>query len=410
MRPVSPKMTRRISLRIDTNNLPTSDGLHAPVSSKSYRPPLTPRVGIRPSIFGAIEFRNAVQAAENVKMQLKNDISESRHRRNLSMPPSMFAKRQASPDLESQSSAQKRAKKHHRPSDLADLVISANDEHRAPSPSPSHSSQDSMGVAEDYFSGLNLYVSKQHSDRNARFFNNQDNIADRHPTFRAPSQGLSLPSIAETDRLLRTSPPHSPLSPPTNDSLTPANSPRPSSRTSSRSRPRSPSPSLRSVMSDMQVHQRGSSYWSNNKIVKKIMFSWHVFEKNHQEISDFLQDVWQTLFPTLQNWSTKSISNIASSILAVPIVFLLRITLPVTEDDSLRVDDMVITVEADDDQSSNTASNATDGYINTFGDGDFTFERSPIEESIECKWSRWHVIVQSICATTFVALTLAGRV
>ncbi|KAH8555752.1 Sodium/calcium exchanger protein-domain-containing protein [Umbelopsis sp. PMI_123] len=249
LRPVSPKMMRRISLRIDTNNLPVSDGLYAPTASKSYRPPLTPRIGIRPSIFGAIEFHNALTAAQHASMQLKHDAIENRHQRNQSMPS---------------------------------------------------------------------YMSKM----------------SRHH------------------------------------------------------------------------HRRVLGYLANTKYVKKIRFWWHLFEKNHQAYSEFLSEVWRTLFPTLQNWQTKSISNIGSSILAIPIVFLLRITLPVVEDDGLRVDDMIIPLEGDDGQSSDTIDASANEYTEEYDDADGIFQQSPFEETVDQRWLKWHVILQCICAPTFVAFSL----
>ncbi|KAI8579591.1 hypothetical protein K450DRAFT_241738 [Umbelopsis ramanniana AG] len=398
IRPVSPKMMRRISLRIDTNNLPTSDGLHAPVSSKSYRPPLTPRVGIRPSIFGAIEFRNALNAAQHANMQLKNDLLESRHRRNQSMPSYMFPVRSAtSPsDLESQtsqSSAQKRANKHKRPSDLADMVISSQEHNLSPS------SEESIGVAEDYFGSANRLTSHhQKSSPPTQFTSHSNHLID------SPTYGLTPPHRTEDGNLLHASPPHSPslglqIS---TDNLAPGYSARPpaTSRSASAMSTRS-SPSIRSVMSEITAQEERSSFLANTKCAKKIIFCWRSFEKRHQGFCEILSEVWRTLFPTMQNWNTKSITNIASSILAIPIVFLLEITLPVVEDDTLRVDDMVISVKTDDDQSSDTLGVDANEFMEDVNELD-----DPFEETVDQKWLKWQVVLQSICAPTFVSLSL----
>ncbi|KAG2187793.1 hypothetical protein INT44_005483 [Umbelopsis vinacea] len=396
IRPVSPKMMRRISLRIDTNNLPTSDGLHAPISSKSYRPPLTPRVGIRPSIFGAIEFRNALNAAQHANMQLKNDLLESRHRRNLSMPSYMFPVRSAtSPsDLESQtseSSAQKRANKHKRPSDLADMVIASQEHNHSPS------SEESIGVAEDYFGSVNRLTSYHHqkSSPPTQFTSNH--------LMESPTYGLAPPQRTEDDNLLHSSPPHSsPLGLKiSTDNLAPGYSPRSAlSRSASAMSTRS-SPSIRSVMSEITAQEERPSYLANTKWAKKIIFCWRSFEKRHQGICEILSEVWRTLFPTLQNWHTKSITNIASSILAIPIVFLLEITLPVVEDDTLRVDDMVIPIKTDDDQSSDTLGIEANEFLVDANELD-----DPFEEPVDQKWLKWQVVLQSVCAPSFVALSL----
>lgn len=408
IRPVSPKMMRRISLRIDTNNLPTSDGLHAPISSKSYRPPLTPRVGIRPSIFGAIEFRNALNAAQHANFQLKNDVLESRHKRNQSMPGFMLPTRSAtSPsDLESQTSqtsAQKRANKHKRPSDLADMVISSHEPNLSPS-----SEESITGVAEDYFSSVNLLGSRhQKGSPPAHFATQSKHVND------STSVGLTPQYRLEGENLLHSSPPHSPslTLKSSTDNLAPVHPPRPStlSRSGSVMSARSHSPSIRSVMSEITAQEQRPSYLANTKIARKIRFYWRSLEKNHEGFYEFLSEVWRTLFPTLQNWDTKSITNMASSILAIPIVFLLRITLPVVEDDTLRVDDLMIPVNTDDDQSSDTIEAHADEYVNITNELDDPFEQSPFEETVDQKWLKWHIIIQAICAPTFVAFSLYSK-
>jgi hypothetical protein len=405
IRPVSPKMMRRLSLRIDTNNLPTSDGLHAPISSKHYRPPLTPRVGIRPSIFGAIEFRNALDAAQHANMQLKSDL-DIRHRRNQSMPSYMFPVRSAtSPsDLESQtsqSSAQKRANKHKRPSDLADMVIASHEHNHSPS------SEESVGVAEDYFGSVNLLTSQRHEG------SPPDQVRPQSKHFHdSLTHGLTPPYRAEDGNLLHSSPPHSPsltLKTSTHN-LDPGDSPRPSnlSRSASAMSTRS-SPSIRSVMSEITAQDQRSSYLANTEFIKKILSYWHSFEKTHQGYCDFLSEVWRTLFPTLQNWYTKSITNIVSSILAIPIVFLLEITLPVVEDDTMRVDDMAIPIKTDDDQSSDTIGFDINGHMDEGNELEDPFQQSQLEEPVDQRWLKWHVILQSICAPTFVALSLYSK-
>lgn len=54
IRPTSPISTRT-SLHFDS--IPRSNSTNNSISSKAYRRPMTPRVGIRTSVFGAIEVR-----------------------------------------------------------------------------------------------------------------------------------------------------------------------------------------------------------------------------------------------------------------------------------------------------------------------------------------------------------------
>ncbi|KAG2180898.1 hypothetical protein INT43_008478 [Umbelopsis isabellina] len=424
MRPVSPQMMRRISLRIDTENLPISDGLHAPTvttATRAYRPPLTPRVGIRPSIFGAIEFRNALQAAQHAnEQQLKLNFDDSRHRREQSMPANMFAQQRSatSPsDLESQTFSQKRVIKRKRPSDVADMVIASKKSFK---PTLSPTSSDSNGAATDYFQRRQSESEElppwMQGDSQYTMVNTENNSPlmgippdmDIPPKVdMPPNYTLPLPVILGQDKLLRTSPPHSPsLSPKSPDTTSRASSPRPSTFVSSRS-PTPTSPSIRSVISEIENHPVKSST-SNIKttwIVKQFQSKWLSFAKTHRQLYVIMQEVSTTLFPTLQNWDVKSISNIGSSILAVPIVFLLRITLPVIEDDSVRVDDMMVPINPDDNESSETSVISESSNLERRDSHD-GFEPTAIEEKLDAIWSRWLLIVQAICAPTFIAVLL----
>ncbi|CAM0136688.1 unnamed protein product [Umbelopsis sp. WA50703] len=408
IRPVSPQMMRRISLRIDTQNLPTSDGLHAPTATRAYRPPLTPRVGIRPSIFGAIEFRNALNAAQHAnEQQLKLNFDDRRHRREQSMPASMFLPQRSatSPsDLESQTSAKKRVHKQKRPSDLADMVIAAKRSFQSTlSPTP----QESAGAATDYFQRR-----QSEGDQLPPWVPSDDHIfmEDNEPSLGpmdVPSnRSLPIPFDLGQDRLLRSSPPHSPsITPKSSNSMSRANSPRPSTLVSRSPTPTTPS--IRSVISDIENHHVKGPISGIKKswVVKQLLSKYQLFMDSHQRLHEIAQDVWTTLFPTLQSWGVKSISNIGSSILAVPIVFLLRITLPVIEDDSVRVDDMMVPIECDDNDSSDTCDVSDSSNLER-RDSAREFEGTAVEEKVEPSWSRWLLIVQAVCAPTFIAVLM----
>jgi sodium/potassium/calcium exchanger 6 len=56
IRPTSPNSTHNNSLYFDS--IPRSHSTNNSISSKTYRRPMTPRVGFRTSLFGAIEVRD----------------------------------------------------------------------------------------------------------------------------------------------------------------------------------------------------------------------------------------------------------------------------------------------------------------------------------------------------------------
>lgn len=426
IRPVSPQMMRRVSLRIDTQNLPISDGLHAPTAAtttRAYRPPLTPRVGIRPSIFGAIEFRNALHAVQQAnEQQLKLNFDDSRHRREQSMPVTMFAQQRSatSPsDLESQTLDKKRALKRKRPSDVADMVIASK---KSLKPTLSPISPESNGAATDYFQrrqsesdelppwmhGDSQYTMVE-TEHNSPLMGIPPDMNNPPQVDMPPNYTLPIPVVLGHDRLLRSSPPNSPsLTSKSPDTTSRASSPHPSTFVSSRSP--TPTPSIRSVISEIENHPVKSppSNIKTTWIVKQFQSKWRSFAKTHRRVYAIMHEVSTTLFPTLQNWDVKSISNIGSSIIAVPIVFVLRITLPVVEDDSLRVDDMMVPIKSDDNESSETSIISESSNLE-HRDSHSECEPTAIEEKVDTIWSRWLLIVQAICAPTFIAVLMRGN-
>lgn len=151
-----------------------------------------------------------------------------------------------------------------------------------------------------------------------------------------------------------------------------------------------------------------------------------------------MEDVWQTLFPTLQDWQEKTAFAKLSSVVAVPVVLLFTLTLPVAED--VKIDDVEVTVpgpappppEEDEDEDEaiaintqlNTNMNNTnksyltvpsvhhhasdeDGLSDMDDEGMIDDEMN--EESLGQDWHRWLLATQAVLATTFVFGVMARK-
>lgn len=173
----------------------------------------------------------------------------------------------------------------------------------------------------------------------------------------------------------------------------------------------------------------------------------HVPNKNQDELkisvsmSMVLDDVYCTLFPTLQDWSSKTAFAKLSALVAVPLVLIFTLTLPVAEGDEVKVDDIEVLAPATTNEPQTnqqivviTSSSGGDGETPTRAAAATTpaasksyltvptSERSiselntdedmPLlieEDEGQLGWCRWLVAVQAICATTFVTSVMACK-
>lgn len=102
------------------------------------------------------------------------------------------------------------------------------------------------------------------------------------------------------------------------------------------------------------------------------------------------------LFPSLANFSQKSIYSKISSIISVPVIFLLSITLPVVKESAIKqnstnnvyLDDDAIAMLQDTPEENDPAD------MNELSDSTAT-------------WSQWMTATQLVCAPVFVATVLA---
>lgn len=63
----------------------------------------------------------------------------------------------------------------------------------------------------------------------------------------------------------------------------------------------------------------------------------------------YLLDIYQVLFPTLQEWGSKSYLSRISSLVAMPLVLIFTLTLPVAEAEDVKVDEVEVMMIRDDD-------------------------------------------------------------
>lgn len=109
-----------------------------------------------------------------------------------------------------------------------------------------------------------------------------------------------------------------------------------------------------------------------------------------------VQEVWHTLFPTLQGWMDKTAFSRISSLVAVPVVLVFTLTLPVAED--VKVDD----VEVVDDQPDK-------GYLAVppANEDETSVDVMMEEEPPATVWCKWLLAVQAVVASTFVTGIMA---
>lgn len=111
-------------------------------------------------------------------------------------------------------------------------------------------------------------------------------------------------------------------------------------------------------------------------------------------------EVFCVLFPTLQEWSHKSGFAKLSALVAVPIVLILTLTLPVTEAEDVKVEDVEVMEEIPQVTVNKTFLTVpqSESYPDIADEGVVT-------ESV--LWCRWLLATQAICSVTFVTCVMA---
>ncbi|KAI9315457.1 Sodium/calcium exchanger protein-domain-containing protein [Dichotomocladium elegans] len=388
IRPVSSNSSYRSSLHIDGMNMPRTTSTNGSISTRLSRHAMTPRVGIRTSVFSAIEASRFQEQVSTIRRT--GSTHSTLNRRRVPSSP-MWNPRTSHPTLgllggqgssssnnynnslgpPSASSSTARLGRP-RSSTVGDRLMPTGARHTTPASGSPDSSHSSTGIAEDYFT----YISANH---------------DKVPEIRLPTALLQVGgpgAIYNHDGSTDENPQQQHMS----QDVTLAVPPLPP--TSSR-----PASVLATTVPE--------SWWT------------------------VVEEAFQILFPTLQNWRNKSAFAKLSSLLAAPVVLVLTLTLPVAED--VQIDDVqVVTEEEDDDAKGEYLGLPNEDVIETLsvgGGGGSTYgcasggggstllaqsggaatEDLMMEETLTDgqPWSRWLLATQAVMATTFIFVVMA---
>ncbi|KAI7869342.1 Sodium/calcium exchanger protein-domain-containing protein [Spinellus fusiger] len=347
LRPMPASPSNRLSLRIDTTNIPRSPSSHGSISGRAHRHSMTPRVGMRTSLFSAIEFQsqvNHIKRATSVQQ-----IPNNKRTRQISMPfeipvPSLMISEPPEFGIE----------RRQRASTVTDQLQVGKSPHDTTRRSSTTSPHSSTGLAEDYFT----YLSAQTQQ-------NTKHSPSEHGHFVIPE--------------IRLAPPHTPqppeLSPLYHHDSTGG-----------------------SMTSPQQAEARLSYESSGLAVPLDIKPSWSQWST--------VEEVYQTLFPTLQNWQEKSVFSMASSLVAAPLVLVFTLTLPVAESEDVKVEGVAVLgdspgpasyLEIPSGRVSDTAAN----------DLPSSGRMENVDSEMKQGWCRWLLATQSIVSTIFLFSVMA---
>ncbi|KAI9263504.1 Sodium/calcium exchanger protein-domain-containing protein [Helicostylum pulchrum] len=386
IRPVSPNsshLSRRSSLHISDSYFPRTTSTNGSISSRLYRHARSPRVGMRTSVFRAIEFGEEVSGIKRANsthsyqppVRTRENTSELRQRHTQVSVPCMSARRQES----------------------ADHLLTANYNNNARRKATTPESTNSTNGLDDYFT----YISA--------------NQSNRQPTTTVKTTSHLTTTPSDDNRTI----PRIILAPP-------------GGTLSASDQQETDEPSV--VEDNVSLHvphippkqQQQQQQNHHDDILKESASTAMLFD-----------DILCILFPTMIGWTSKSSFSKLSSLVAVPLVLVFTLTLPIAEPDDIKVDDIevintmpedtaatpqVVVISSGEDQqhiisnnnSSNNNSNTKGSYLTVPTSERSLSELLVVEEDFAMEegmaqigWCRWLVATQAICATTFVTSVMA---
>ncbi|KAI8070002.1 Sodium/calcium exchanger protein-domain-containing protein [Gongronella butleri] len=397
IRPTSP-LSSRPSLHIETSipysrrpsiNLPRTTSTNGSINTlRPYRRAMTPRVGIRTSLFSAIELQSQVSAIRraNSSQQMQTPVmasaiqvspSEQQHRRRqVSMPQDIWHRHHGlatgtmPPD-----GGRVRAvtvTDHLRPTAPA----SSGDAMRATTPDSNHSS---TGIAEDYFAYLSTHqpqamlvpqpppplpipiidiqrepempipeirlapplLEQYHTPQTSALTPNPQGSTSLHVMTPSPS----IASSTDYDCFVsaRQSPELNPVHIVSASNASDAGTPRPTALSHPQQMPCMP------CLDDSSFHDI-----TQQQDLKPPLLLTDIVDELAPPVSlpspwrFYLQQFAQVMFPTLQEWADKSWFSRFSSVVATPLVLVFIITLPVAEAEDTKIDDVKVMVGDND--------------------------------------------------------------
>ncbi|KAI9491908.1 Sodium/calcium exchanger protein-domain-containing protein [Zychaea mexicana] len=394
IRPVSPGSSLRSSLHIDGLCVPRTTSTNGSISTRLYRHAISPRVGIRNSIYRAIEFQEQVSTIRRT-----GSTSGTLHRhRETSVPhqsmwgtPSHGSLRglmigggnSNASDSENNNNNSNGLLHQYRPgggrpraSTVGDRLTpnfpglrnnhtnntnkSINNSNQCTTATTPDSTHSSTGMAEDYFT----YISANQQQKQPAVVPEIRLGGGRQPTEDQPLS-IAVPNITADD--------HDDGDEDDEDDDDDDQHGRHRQHQKSTSR---------------FQKQIASLYWSFG-------IAW--------------EDFIQTMFPTLQGWQTKTRFSKFSSLVALPLVLIFTLTLPVAED--VQVYDIEVAEDALLDGVSTdkgylpvpppplSGGGPEDDHLSLPEEDGIILEE---EEGPMMPWCRWLLATQAVMATTFV--------
>ncbi|KAL9542047.1 hypothetical protein MBANPS3_008804 [Mucor bainieri] len=360
--------------------LPRSASTNGSIMSAktTYRRPMTPRIGIRTSVFGAIEFQeqvNHMRRSSHSSQHIMSPIHHHHQRRHRqqSMPPPMWQTLQlpSSHDLSSSSSSSRRQRASTMTGQPFPTVTPSI---HVVSPTNATQQQQQHQEEQDYFT----FISAQHDQP---LFHIQPSSPP--PGSHVPEIRLDVPS--STTALL----------------LTPADA-------------RSiHTPSIVSDY-DLFVSARQSFELSPSSAAPSF----------HHKLLLESPSLLQTLFPTLQDWRQKSFFAKWSALAALPLVLVFTLTLPVAEIDQIKVDDIQVLEEQEEEgqQEEEEEEEEEESIVNYLSvpaakatappsEHDLLVAAKITVDDIDTKqgWNKQLLMIQCVVSTAFILGVLAAN-
>ncbi|OAD73985.1 hypothetical protein PHYBLDRAFT_64931 [Phycomyces blakesleeanus NRRL 1555(-)] len=158
------------------------------------------------------------------------------------------------------------------------------------------------------------------------------------------------------------------------------------------------------------IHVKVVNVSSSDQIssCKKVREEYFNYALASESVISACQSVQKTLFPTLQFWESKTRFAKISSLAAAPLVLLFTITLPVVEYDTARNKASTPTLYRSPSPEINI-NKKTYLSVNNFGPSYVDRVQEPEPELQQIPWCRWLLALQAITSTTFITAIMAGN-
>ncbi|CAO0802969.1 unnamed protein product [Mucor circinelloides] len=355
----------------------STNGSIMSTTTKTYRRPMTPRIGIRTSVFGAIEFQeqvNHIRRSSHSSQHIMSPIQQQRRHRQQSMPPPMWQTLQL-PSSHDLTRRQRASTMTGQPFPTITPSIHVL--------SPTNTQQQEQ--QEDYFT----FISAQHDQP---LFHIQPSSPPPPPPHHHHHHASTTPHIPEirldvpSTVLLTTDAKsiHTPSIISDYDLFV-------SARQSFELSPSSATPSFHKQLTD---HIMTSGIGHDSLLLES-------------------PSLLQILFPTVQDWNQKSLFSKLSALAALPLVFVFTLTLPVAEIDQIKVDDVQVVEQYDDHDEESTVnylSVPTEATTAT-ATSDQELTAKVIVDDIDTKqgWNKQLLMLQCVISTAFILGVLVAN-